>query len=305
VVFQATRGRNPVAERTDFAAAIGQSPLAGAELVAGLQAADWNQALRQLAVAQPDDAPSIAVIDEVPWLVEQDGEFEGALQTVWDRHLSGKPVLLVLVGSDMSVMEALQSHGRPFFGRATKMTVQPLHLADVQEMTRLGAAEAVDALLITGGFPEIVQSWRPGMTRGDFLREAMANPLSPLLVAGELTLLGEFPEASHSTHGITIERVLTDNAWAYTKTTWRDTCHKLGINPRFTRPWRPQTNGKVERFHRTLLEEWAYHRPYTSDAERQAAFPDWLDWYSYHRPHTGISGQTPASRVTNLPGQHT
>ncbi|WP_030181678.1 ATP-binding protein [Streptomyces sp. NRRL S-813] len=198
VVFQATRGRNPVAERTDFAAAIGQSPLAGAELVAGLQAADWNQALRQLAVALPDDAPSIAVIDEVPWLVEQDGEFEGALQTVWDRHLSGKPVLLVLVGSDMSVMEALQSHGRPFFGRAAKMTVQPLHLADVQEMTRLGAAEAVDALLITGGFPEIVQSWRPGMTRGDFLGEAMANPLSPLLVAGELTLLGEFPEASHS-----------------------------------------------------------------------------------------------------------
>lgn len=73
---------------------------------AGLQAADWNQALRSLAVAVPDDAPSIAVIDEVPWLVEQDGEFEGALQTVWDRHLSAKPVLLILVGSDMSVMEA-------------------------------------------------------------------------------------------------------------------------------------------------------------------------------------------------------
>ncbi|MFI0202318.1 integrase core domain-containing protein, partial [Streptomyces sp. NPDC016734] len=72
-----------------------------------------------------------------------------------------------------------------------------------------------------------------------------------------------------------------------------------------TRPWRPQTNGKVERFHRTLLEEWAYQQPYTSDAERQAAFTDWIDWYNYHRPHTGIQGQTPASRVTNLPGQHT
>ncbi|WP_157878171.1 integrase core domain-containing protein, partial [Streptomyces torulosus] len=65
------------------------------------------------------------------------------------------------------------------------------------------------------------------------------------------------------------------------------------------------TNGKVERFHRTLLDEWAYQRPYTSDTERQAAFPDWLDWYNYHRPHTGISGQTPASRVTNLSEQHT
>ncbi|MEV5121501.1 IS481 family transposase, partial [Streptomyces decoyicus] len=105
--------------------------------------------------------------------------------------------------------------------------------------------------------------------------------------------------------GITVERVLTDNAWAYSKNTWRRTCRDLGIQPRWTRPWRPQTNGKVERFHRTLLDEWAYHQPYTSDAERQAAFPDWLDWYNYHRPHTGISGHTPASRVTNLPGQHT
>ncbi|TQK44261.1 hypothetical protein FBY35_5753 [Streptomyces sp. SLBN-118] len=198
VVFQATRGRNPVAERSDFTAAIAQSPLPGAELVSGLQAGDWNQALRSLAMAVPDDRPSIAVIDEVPWLVEQDQEFEGALQTVWDRHLSSKPVLLMLVGSDMSVMEALQSYGRPFFGRAAKMTVQPLHLADVQAMTDLDAAEAVDALLITGGFPEIVQAWRPGMGRLDFLRESAANPLSPLLVAGELTLLGEFPEASYA-----------------------------------------------------------------------------------------------------------
>lgn len=54
-----------------------------------------------------------------------------------------------------------------------------------------------------------------------------------------------------------------------------------------------------------LRREWAYQRPYTTDAERQAAFPDWLDWYNHHRPHTGISGQTPASRVTNLSGQHT
>jgi AAA+ ATPase superfamily predicted ATPase len=199
VVFQATRGRNAVAERADFTATLAQSAaLPGAELVAGLRAADWNQALRSLAIALPDDSPSIAVIDEVPWLVEQDTEFEGALQTVWDRHLSAKPVLLVLVGSDMSVMEALQSYGRPFFGRATKMTVQPLHLADVQAMTELDAADAVDALLITGGFPEIVQSWRPGLSRADFLRAAVTNPLSPLLVAGELSLLGEFPDASLS-----------------------------------------------------------------------------------------------------------
>jgi AAA+ ATPase superfamily predicted ATPase len=198
VVFQATRGRNPVTERADFMAMLAQSDLPGAEAVVGLQAGDWNQALRTLALAAPDDAPSIAVIDEVPWLVEQDREFEGALQTVWDRHLSVKPVLLILVGSDVSVMEALQSYGRPFFGRAAKMTVNPLHLADVQAMTGLDAAEAVDALLVTGGFPEVVQAWKPGMGLTDYLRQELDNPLSPLLMAGELSLLGEFPEASHS-----------------------------------------------------------------------------------------------------------
>ncbi|WP_411101886.1 hypothetical protein [Streptomyces sp. cmx-4-9] len=85
--------------------------------------------------------------------------------------MSAKPVLLILVGSDMSVMDALQSCGRPFSGRAAKMTVHPLHQADVQAMTGLDAVEAVDALLITGGFPEIIQSWRPGMGCRDFLRE--------------------------------------------------------------------------------------------------------------------------------------
>ncbi len=104
--------------------------------------------------------------------------------------------------------------------------------------------------------------------------------------------------------GITIERVLTDNAWAYTKKTWRTACHELGFSPRWTRPWRRQTNSKVERFHRTLLDEWAYMQPYTSETERQA-LSDWLDWYNYHRPHTGISGQTPASRATNVPEQRT
>lgn len=198
VLFQATRGRNPVAERAEFTALLAQSGLPGADAVAGLQAGDWNQALRALALALPDDAPAIVVIDEVPWLVEQDREFEGALQTVWDRHLSSKPVLLILVGSDLSMMEALQSYGRPFFGRAAKMTVNPLHLADVQALTGLPAADAIDALLVTGGFPEVVQAWGEGMRFADFLRQELANPLSPLLMAGELSMLGEFPDASVS-----------------------------------------------------------------------------------------------------------
>ncbi|MFF2085856.1 ATP-binding protein [Nocardia sp. NPDC058176] len=197
-VFQATRGRSPVAERAEFVEAARRLGSPGAELIHGLSAADWNQALRALAVATPDDRPSIAVLDEVPWLVEQDPEFEGALQTVWDRNLSHKPLLLILIGSDISVMEALGARDRPFFGRATKMTVDPLDVADVQTMTGLDAAAAIDARLITGGFPQILASWRHGMNRLDFLREATADPLSPLLIAGELSMLGEFPEGTRS-----------------------------------------------------------------------------------------------------------
>ncbi|MBB3666300.1 transposase InsO family protein [Prauserella sediminis] len=106
-------------------------------------------------------------------------------------------------------------------------------------------------------------------------------------------------------HGVTIERVLTDNAWSYRKNTWQQACADLSIARRFTRPWRPQTNGKVERYHRTLLDEWAYQQPYHSENERQQAFDDWLDWYNFHRPHTAIRGAPPANRITNLPESHT
>jgi transposase InsO family protein len=105
--------------------------------------------------------------------------------------------------------------------------------------------------------------------------------------------------------GITIERVLTDNAWAYTKNTWRQTCRDLGVSPHWTRPWRPQTNGKVERFHRTLLDEWAYLRPCTSNAERTAALADFLHTYNHHRCHTALGGHPPISRVNNPAGQYT
>lgn len=196
-VFQASRGRNPAAERADFVAALAQSDLPGADLVAGAVGTDWNQALRALAVAVPGEVPSIVVLDEVPWLVEQDHEFEGALQTVWDRYLSAKPVLLLLVGSDLSTMRSLQEYGRPFHGRAACMLVHPLDPADVQRMTALDPADAIDAFLITGGFPEIVQRWTPGTGRTAFLRDQLADPLSPLLMAGELSLLGEVPESSH------------------------------------------------------------------------------------------------------------
>ncbi|TPW89676.1 IS481 family transposase [Mycolicibacterium fortuitum] len=102
--------------------------------------------------------------------------------------------------------------------------------------------------------------------------------------------------------GITVRNILTDNGSCYRSHVFRDA---LGdIKHRRTRPYRPQTNGKVERFHRTLADEWAYARLYTSDTERCAEFPTWLHYYNHHRGHTALGGQTPASRVPNLSGQY-
>jgi transposase InsO family protein len=102
-------------------------------------------------------------------------------------------------------------------------------------------------------------------------------------------------------HNITVEAVLTDNGSCYRSRVWAAALSD--IEHRRTRPRRPQTNGKVERFNRTLLEEWAYVRPYASEAERVAALDDWLHLYNHHRHHTAIDGP-PISRVNDLPGHY-
>ena len=103
--------------------------------------------------------------------------------------------------------------------------------------------------------------------------------------------------------GITVRKVLTDNGNCYRSHVFRDALGDIGH--RRTRPYRPQTNGKVERFHRTLADEWAYARLYTSDAQRCDEYPRWLHTYNHHRGHTALGGQAPASRVPNLSGQYT
>ena len=104
-------------------------------------------------------------------------------------------------------------------------------------------------------------------------------------------------------HGVTVERVLSDNGACYKSFLWRDTCTDLGIVHKRTRPYRPQTNGKIERFHRTLGDGWAYARFYGTEAERRAALPAWIHFYNHHRTHSAIGG-TPTSRLNNLPGHH-
>jgi transposase InsO family protein len=104
--------------------------------------------------------------------------------------------------------------------------------------------------------------------------------------------------------GVTVERVLSDNGSAYRSYAWRAACTELSITHKRTRPYRPQTNGKIERFHRTLADGWAYARLYDSETTRRQALPAWLHFYNHHRAHSALGAQPPISRLTNLPGHH-
>jgi transposase InsO family protein len=98
-------------------------------------------------------------------------------------------------------------------------------------------------------------------------------------------------------HGIAVERVLTDNGACYRSLVFATTALELGIGQRFTRPYRPQTNGKAERFIRTLLTEWAYARAYARSRQRTDALDTYLHFYNFHRRHGALQHQPPASRL--------
>lgn len=103
--------------------------------------------------------------------------------------------------------------------------------------------------------------------------------------------------AFYSAHGITIQAVLTDRGSSYRSKLFAAACHQLGLQHRFTKPYRPQTNGKAERFIQTLTKEWAYARSYDSSDHRAQYLPLYLHDYNFHRPHSALHYQAPASRL--------
>jgi transposase InsO family protein len=121
-----------------------------------------------------------------------------------------------------------------------------------------------------------------------------------------LTAIGFWQRARafYADHGITVRAVLTDNGPCYRSAAWIKALVADGTTPRYTRRYRPQTNGKVERFNRTLLEEWAYVRSYSSEAQRRRRLDSWLHLYNHHRCHTALGGNPPITRVDNLPGHY-
>ena len=188
----------PGVELRSFADEVVASDLPGASTLRGVTPDTWEAGLRLLAGALPTDAPSVVVIDELPYLIDADGAFEGTLQKVFDRVLSRLPVLLIGVGSDLAMMEALNAYGRPFHQRAREMVVPPLSPLEVAGMTGAGAADAVDAWLVTGGLPLVCAEWPHGASTSQYLEEALASPTSALLVSAERSLAAEFPTATQA-----------------------------------------------------------------------------------------------------------
>jgi AAA+ ATPase superfamily predicted ATPase len=191
--FTATKGASAVEGVTAFLSELRESSLpADSELVPVDGAAGWPDAFRVLAAILPG-TPCVVVLDELPWLAEQDPVFDGALQTAWDRLLSSRPVLLLLLGSDLHRMERLTAYDRPFYGRADTFVLGPLNPAETGQALGLAATDAIDAHLVSGGLPGIIRAWPHGTPALDFIAEECADPASPLFNVPESSLMAEFP----------------------------------------------------------------------------------------------------------------
>lgn len=193
-VFSVAVGGAPAAaQQSDLFRAISESDLPDRGLVDGVRAESWRAALHQLAASLPSERPSIVVLDEVPYLAAADPSFEGSLQAVWDRELAHKPVLMLLIGSDLSMMEQMGSYGRPFHQRGTEMVLGPLNPRDVSDLTGAVGADAFDAWLVTGGLPLVCAEMEPGADVWAFLRRSLSRSTSALVVSGTRILAAEFP----------------------------------------------------------------------------------------------------------------
>lgn len=196
IFFLSTRQR-PGYELARFADVLAQSDHPEAAGSAGLRFESWEAGLAFASVGATQERPVIIVLDEFPYLVQTDTEaaIESAINAAWERTLSRRPVMLVLVGSDLSMMNMLTEYGRPLYGRPTRtLTVEPLGIAEVADALHAPDVEAIDAYHVIGGFPRLLPLWRPGATLRSFLTRALADEDAPFLATGQRILDAEFPD---------------------------------------------------------------------------------------------------------------
>ena len=174
-------------------------PLPGLEAAFAAPPTSWQDLFVRLPLAL-DGQPAIVVLDEFPWATETDDTLEGALQAAWDRTLERLPVLVVLVGSDLAMMERLTEHDRPLYGRAREMVVSALSPAEVAEAfaERVDPTGLFDIYLATGGYPRLVSAARAHESAGAFVVEQLQDDQSPLSVTGLRMLDAEFRGAEQA-----------------------------------------------------------------------------------------------------------
>jgi AAA+ ATPase superfamily predicted ATPase len=193
-VFFTAVGGSRTQDLAGFVEALATSSLPDSPLAADFAVPQtWDAAFSLLGRLLPSQTPSIVVLDEMPYLVREDPTFEGSLQKAFDRTFSRLPVLLILIGSDVAMMEELNTYGRPLYQRGTEMLVPALNPAEVGAMLSLSPSDAFDAYLVTGGLPLVLEEWPDGAALWDYLAQALDRPTSPLLVSGERVLAAEFP----------------------------------------------------------------------------------------------------------------
>ncbi|GAA3749770.1 AAA family ATPase [Salinactinospora qingdaonensis] len=193
VFFTAVKGASTVELLQEFLGALRDSALPNAaELLPEQAPRGWPDMFRVMASVLPD-RPSVVVLDELPWLAEQDDTFDGALQAAWDRLLRDRPILLLLLGSDVHMMERLTSYDRPFYGRADNLVLGPLNPAETGQALGLDAVDALDAHLLCGGLPGILTRWPYGTPALEFAESECDDPAAPMFSVAESTLMAEFP----------------------------------------------------------------------------------------------------------------
>lgn len=194
-VFFAASRQGPEREREMLVEELAASDLgAGESIRGGVTPTTWEGVLTLVAQTADPQRPAVLVIDELPWLLEQDETLEAVLQKVWDRRLKDAPLLLVLVGSDLAMMEALTTYGRPLYGRPTReMVIDPLTPAEIGDLLGTDATAALDAYTTIGGFPQLALAWPTGASREQFLADMLQDEHSPLIVGGERSVTAEFP----------------------------------------------------------------------------------------------------------------
>jgi len=192
-IFYTASRQSATEELRNFTEQLAESATDAASVAAAGPLGSWEAALTIAAGGASPAQPLVLVIDELPSLIESEPAIEAILQKQWDRSLEARPILLLLIGSDVSMMSALGEYGRPLYGRLTEMTIGPLSPAAIGEMLELSATAALDAYLAIGGFPRLAEIWQRGEDLWKFLRRELQNPESPLIVLGERSLAAEFP----------------------------------------------------------------------------------------------------------------